>query len=129
MDNIYKGRMVKELIESDFKVEEKRGKYTVKLNRKLTDGLNGILIIYAPWCEHCMLSKPMWENIARLFQYKFRVYALNTYNFRGGNQNMTLPLDVHVYPDYKFVDRKGDVLEYDGGKSEADFTKFIVKNI
>jgi len=131
MDNIYKGQSIKELIKSDFNIKHNKlnDTYKVFLKKQYTEGLNGILVVYAPWCEHCMLSKDMWENLARLFKYKFKIYALNSYNFRDFNQDMTLPLNVTSYPNYKFINRKGEVIDYDGEKSEAEITKFIIKNI
>ena len=132
MDNIYKGETVRELVKKDFIIKKNKVKlntYNVFINKKLTEGNNGVLVIYAPWCESCVLSKNMWENFARLFKYKFKIYALNTYNFRGMNQDMTLPLDIHVYPDYRFVKKSGEVVDYNGKKTEAEIVKFIVKNI
>jgi len=131
MDNIYKGQSIKELIKSDFNIKHNKlnDTYKVFLKKQYTEGLNGILVVYAPWCEHCMLSKDMWENLARLFKYKFKIFALNTYNFRDFNQDMTLPLDVHIYPDYKFVKKNGEIIDYSGEKTEAEITKFIIKNM
>ena len=86
MDNIYRGETVRELVKKDFIIKKNKVKlntYNVFINKKFTEGNNGILVIYAPWCESCVLSKNMWENFARLFKYKFKIYALNTYNFRG----------------------------------------------
>jgi len=131
MENIYNGSNVKELIKSDFNIKYNKlnDTYKVFLKKQYLDGINAFLVIYSPMCEPCVLSKDMWENLARLFKYKFKIYALNSYNFRDFNQDMTLPLNVTSYPDYKFIDRKGEVLDYDGEKSEAEITKFIIKNI
>ena len=42
--------------------------YSYPKSIKMAKGdLNGILIVYAPWCSHCVLSKEMWENFADLF--------------------------------------------------------------
>ena len=125
MDNIYKGELIKELIKKDFDIKKSK----VSLNPKITEGLNGILIIYAPWCEHCNLSRSMWVNLAKIFKYKFNFYALNTYNFRDNNQDMTLPLDITIYPAYKFVRKNGEVLNYDAESSEPEVMKFIIKNM
>ena len=131
MENIYKGYNVKELVKKDFKIKKNNlnNTYHVFLKKKYTELLNGILIIYAPWCESCVLSKQMWENFARLFKYKFKIFALNTYNFSGLNQDMTLPLDVHIYPDYKFIKKTGEIVDYNGKKTESEIVKFIIKNI
>jgi len=131
MENIYKGYNVKELVKKDFIIKKNNlnNTYHIFLKKKYTELLNGILIIYAPWCESCVLSKQMWENFARLFKYKFKIFALNTYNFSGLNQDMTLPLDVHIYPDYKFIKKTGEIVDYNGKKTESEIVKFIIKNI
>ena len=131
MENIYNGSNVKELIKSDFNIKYNKlnDTYKVFLKKQYLDGINAFLVIYSPMCEPCVLSKDMWENLARLFKYKFKIYALNSYNFRDFNQDMTLPLNVTSYPNYKFINRKGEVIDYDGEKSEAEITKFIIKNI
>ena len=125
MDNIYKDESVKELIKKDFTIKNNK----VKLNPEYTNNLNGILVVYAPWCENCVMSKSMWENLATLFKYKFNIYALNAYNFEDDNQFLMLPLNVSVYPEYKFIKKNGDILPYKGKKIESEITKFIIKNI
>ena len=90
MDNIYSNDNVNELTKKNFIIKPKK----ISLNPSITKKLNGILIIYAPWCETCVMSKKMWENLAALFKYKFNIYALNAYNFNDRNQDLTLPLDV-----------------------------------
>jgi len=125
MDNIYKGELIKELIKKDFDIKKSK----VSLNPKITEGLNGILIIYAPWCEHCNLSRSMWVNLAKIFKYKFNFYALNTYNFKDKNQYLNVPLDIHEYPDIRFVKKNGEIVKYKGVETESEFMKFIVKNI
>ena len=60
MDNIYKGETIQELVKKDFIIKKNKVKlntYNVFLNKKFTDGNNGILVIYAPWCESCVISK------------------------------------------------------------------------
>ncbi len=125
MDNIYSNEDVKELIKNDFDIT----KNNAKLQKKITQGLNGILVIYAPWCETCLMTKQMWENLASLFKYKFNIYALNAYNFDDNNQDLTLPLDIRTYPSYKFVKSNGEIGNYTGKMIESEIVKFIIKNI
>jgi len=47
MDNLYKCSDIVELIKDDFVVGKK-----LKLKSKMTDCLNGLMIIYAPWCSY-----------------------------------------------------------------------------
>jgi len=126
MDNIYLDNSnVIELINNNFLINKKQ----ITIKKDITKNLNGILIIYAPWCTHCVISKNMWENLADLFKYKFNIFALNTYNYREKNQNLVLPLNIKVYPTYKFVLKNGDIKEYKGGKNEDEIINFIMKNL
>jgi len=125
MDNIYSDDNVNELTKKNFIIKPNK----ISLNPSITKKLNGILVIYAPWCETCVMSKKMWENLGSLFKYKFNIYALNAYNFNDGNQDLTLPLDVRSYPSYKFIKKNGEILNYNDRKKEADIIKFIINNI
>lgn len=124
MENLYTDEYVKELNKKDFTINNKN----IILNKNITSKLNGILIIYAPWCETCQISKKMWENLASLFKYKFNIYAINTYNYDNNNQDLKYYLDVRSYPCYKFVNKNGKIKNFDI-KSESEIVKFIIKNI
>ena len=127
MENIYgKKDGVIELKKSDFIIKKNK---KVFLNENLINNTKGLIIIYAPWCTHCVLSKDMWINFADLFKYKFNIYALNTYNYDDNNQEMVSYLDVHVYPSYKIIKTDGSIVDYTGRKNEDAFLKFILKNI
>ena len=125
MDNLYKCSDISELIKDNFIMDKKM---KLKLKPKMTDGLNGLMIIYAPWCSYCVSSKNMWINMARLFKYKFKIYAFNSYNFRDSNNELTIPLDIRTYPVVKFIRRDGSILNYRYDESESEITKFIIKN-
>lgn len=125
MDNIYSKNIVKELVKNDFNIT----KDSIKLNKNITSNLNGIIVIYAPWCETCNMTKDLWENIAILFKYKFNIYAINAYNFDDNNQDLTLPLDVRIYPSYKFVNKNGEISTFNGKINESELVKYIVKHI
>ena len=124
MENIYNNDNVKELIKDDFEIKNKK----LKLKEDYTKDLNGLLIIYAPWCTHCILSKEMWENFANMFMYKFNIYAYNTYNYDDKNQDLLLDFNIKYYPSYKFIKANGEIKEYKGGNTEDEFLKFIMKH-
>ena len=125
MENIYnRNDGVKELKENQFIINKNK----IVLKTEYTNDLNGILIVYAPWCSHCVLSKDMWENFADLFNYKFNIFAVNTYNYRMNNQKLVVPLNVKYYPTYKFINKNGNIKDYTGKKTEDQFLNFIMKN-
>ena len=125
MENIYnRNEGVKELKENQFIINKNK----IILKTEYTNNLNGILIVYAPWCSHCVLSKDMWENFADLFNYKFNIFAVNTYNYRADNQKLVIPLNIKYYPTYKFINKNGNIKDYTGGKTEDQFLNFIMKN-
>ena len=125
MENIYnRNEGVKELKENQFIINKNK----IILKTEYTNNLNGILIVYAPWCSHCVLSKDMWENFADLFNYKFNIFAVNTYNYRADNQKLVIPLNIKYYPTYKFINKNGNIKDYTGKKTEDQFLNFIMKN-
>ena len=125
MENIYTDDNVIELVKKDFIIK----KNNIQLKSTITNKLNGILIIYAPWCETCQISKRMWENLASLFRYKFNIYALNSYNFNDKNQDLTIPLDIRSYPSYKFISKSGDIKNCKYTNNKNEIIKFIIKNM
>jgi len=125
MDNFYNDSLVKELIKNNFNIKKDQ----ISIKKKLTNNLNGILVVYAPWCETCMISIQMWNSLANLFKYKFNIYAVNAYNFDDNNQDLTLPLNVSIYPSYKFIKKDGKIMDFKSKVMESEIIKFIVKNI
>lgn len=125
MDDIYSGSdNIFELTKKDFIIDDK-----IKLKKDFYNDINGIIIVYAPWCSHCVLSKEMWENLSNLFKYKFNFYAVNTYNFDGKNQDLVKPLNITIYPTYILIDKNGELKKYEGSKTENDFIKLIMSNL
>ena len=128
MENIYgKKEGIIELKKSNFEISKNKKK--IYLNENILDNLNGLIIVYAPWCSHCVLSKDMWINFSDLFRYKFNIFALNTYNYDDKNQDLVTLLDVHIYPSYITINKDGKLKKYNGRKNEDAFLKYILKNI
>lgn len=124
MKDLYNSEILS-LVKKDFIINNKN----ILLKKELTSDLNGLLIIYAPWCNYCVLSKDMWNNLATLFKGKFKIYSLNSYNFRDENHKLTIPLNIRTYPLIKFITKKGNIIDYNCEESDSELTKFIIKNI
>jgi len=125
MEDLYSGSdNIFELTKKDFNINQE-----VTLKKEFCQGIKGIIITYAPWCSHCILSKEMWLNLSNLFKYKFNFYALNTYNFEGGNQDLVKPLNINIYPSYFIINKDGSLKKYKGGRTENDFVEMIMANL
>ena len=126
MDNIYSNDLnVIELIKKDFIIS----KNSIKINEKINNNLHGILICYAPWCSHCVLTRDLWIKLSELFKSKFNFFSLNTYNFNDKNQDLVKNLKISVYPTYKLIDKNGYIQDYYGGKKEDEFIQYIMAKI
>ena len=123
MNNIYSDEdNIKELTFEDFNQKP------LTLKKKFCL-LNSLIIVYAPWCSHCVITKEMWINLSNIFKYKFNIYSLNTYNYDNNNQKLVKPLDISIYPSYFYVNKEGILKKYEGKRSENDFIEFILKHL
>ena len=126
MENIYSNDSnVIEVIKKDFIIS----KNSIKIKENINNNLDGILICYAPWCSHCVLSSDLWIKLSELFKSKFNFFSLNTYNFNNKNQDLIKDLNISVYPTYKLIDKNGIIKDYNHGKKEDDFIQHIMTMI
>lgn len=84
---------------------------------------HALVMFYAPWCGHCKKTKPEFSAAAAEFREDPRVaiaavdctkYATvcSTYGVRG-------------YPTFKYFSYLKTNSDYNGGRTEADFVKFM----
>lgn len=126
MEDLYtEDTNVLELKKINFDISKKKIKIKSNINKKI----NGLLICYAPWCTHCVLTKEMWIKLSDLFKSKFNFFSLNTYNFNDKNQMLVKDLNLKVYPTYKCIDSEGNISDYTDGKTEDEFIKYIMNNL
>ena len=80
---------------------------------------------YAPWCGHCKALAPVWDSLAKdveaiddLIIAKFDATA-----------NEVQGLEIRGYPTLKFYPKDNkDGVDYDAGREEADFKKWLSEN-
>lgn len=112
-----------ELKTNDFKIEKK--KVTV-INNNYTDK-NGLIIFYAPWCEHCQSIVEIWSEFAIYFKHKFIIGAVNcedpnAYGIRD-------KLRISVYPTIYYVSKNGNLTKYKGEKEKDEIMEYICTKI
>jgi len=90
--------------------------------------LNGIIIIYAPWCFKCFSMITYWNNISNLFKYKIKIMAYNTYNHLTKNEKLGYYIKLDKYPKYFFFHKNNNKLEEIEFKNEIDIENWISLN-
>ena len=82
-----------------------------------------IVMFYAPWCGHCKRTKPEFVKAADHFKDDPRVElaAVDCTKHNG----ICSAYEVRGYPTIKYYSYLKTVKEYDGGRTEADFIKYL----
>ncbi|XP_065090794.1 protein disulfide-isomerase A5 [Ochlerotatus camptorhynchus] len=82
-----------------------------------------LVMFYAPWCGHCKRAKPEFANAAEQFKDdpKVALAAVDCTRHSG----VCSAYEVRGYPTMKYFSYLKTVKEYNGGRTEADFVKFL----
>ncbi|KAI9779731.1 MAG: hypothetical protein M1839_007229 [Geoglossum umbratile] len=83
----------------------------------------------APWCGHCKSLAPVWESVANDFAGEASVLIAKVDAEAPDSKATAEEQGVSSYPTLKFFP-KGSTKhqEYEGGRSEEDFVKFLNKH-
>jgi thiol-disulfide isomerase/thioredoxin len=89
-----------------------------------TDKRIKVILFKAEWCGHCITFKPIWnkiiENKDLIKKFKFITYDADT------QKHMFETYKVDAFPTIKIQD-DDEVREYDGERTEEEFTAFLNK--
>ncbi|KAL1891526.1 Protein disulfide-isomerase erp38 [Sporothrix stenoceras] len=102
--------------------------YLTESNFKTTiGGEQDVLVAFtAPWCGHCKTLAPTWEKLANDFAAEAGVVIAKVDAEGENSKQVAKDQGVASYPTIKFFPRGSKEPElYAGGRSEADFVKFI----
>ncbi|KAI9183827.1 hypothetical protein H9P43_002879 [Blastocladiella emersonii ATCC 22665] len=86
---------------------------------------NVLVEFYAPWCGHCKSLAPTYEKLAKTFSTEDSVVIANL--DATAHPDIAQRFGVQGYPTIKFFPavKSKQPLDYEGGRSEADFVDFI----
>lgn len=101
-------------------VIELTGKDFTNNKVRKTKDLSGLLIVYAPWCIHCLNVSETYKELSNLFINKFNFYSLNSEDKL--NLKIIDKLDVKFYPSFYLVNKNGNISEI---KTEINKNKLI----
>lgn len=112
--NSYSG--VIELKYNDFKI----------INKKLYINNNnfkkkGLIVFYSPLCNSCNKMSDEYSEIASLYLNKYPIGAINCEDINNKNDKLAKIAKINKYPNFKYINNKGLLKDYD--------TKFIKNNI
>jgi thiol-disulfide isomerase/thioredoxin len=97
-------------------------------NENNKNNKNGIIIFYAPWCEHCHTLVPIINELASLFHQRFTIGAYNIEDEEHDNQKLREYIRFSYFPLIKHVTKKGILKDYNGTLEKDDLLHFICTN-
>jgi thiol-disulfide isomerase/thioredoxin len=96
----------------------------VYINKNITKGNPGLLLIYADWCGHCQRFKPVFDDLCSILGDDFPCTAIEDTDL--SNEKLRNGLNFKGYPTIKFFDQSGKIIgDYKGDRSKNDLLKKI----
>jgi len=115
------GLQVSELTSKDYKISGSQ----VTITNKLFKNKNGLIMVYAPWCPHCVsMVEPLLHLANELKNYLFKIGAINSENEL--NKEVVASLGVNGFPTLYYVNTKGKMKEIrSNGRSNDALLKAV----
>ncbi|KAI9622471.1 hypothetical protein H4Q26_015152 [Puccinia striiformis f. sp. tritici PST-130] len=87
------------------------------------------LEFYAPWCGHCKLLKPIWDNLARSFKDSKDKVLIAKFDATENDIPSTAGIQVQGYPTLKFKPAGSrEFIDYDDERELDAMIAFVEKN-
>lgn len=123
IESLYKNdKYVVELNNNDFHIKNKK----IIITNKLFNNKKGLINFYTPWCIHCQNMVKIWSELAAYFKNKFIIAAVNCEDVYNDNNKLKILMKIKMYPTFKYVSKKGNIMPYKGKHNKDNFMFFII---
>ena len=125
-NNIYgKNNGVIELKFKDFKIKNKK----LYINNKYFNENKGLIVFYAPWCNHCIKMSDSLISISIDNLNIFPIGAVNIEDTKNKNFKLTKLAKVTQIPTIKYIDKDGSLKDYNFDYNIDNLRYFINLNL
>lgn len=116
---------IKELKYKDFDFSKKKP----TLKHKKFKNKKGMIMVYAPWCQHCKGFIDTWNELGMQYNYVFPLGAINAEDINNNNHELSASLSVGAYPTLFFVSKSGKLTKYKHNESRDELIYYISSKI
>ena len=114
-----------ELVLSDFKYKNKK----LYIKNNYFEEKKGLIIFYAPWCEHCEKISDTIINLALSNENLFYFGAVNSENIKDGNDYLCYYAKIKKFPTIKYITKEGLLKDYEYEYNIDNLIYYINTNI
>ena len=126
MADLYpKSSLVKELKYKDFQYINNKP----VLKHPKFKGRHGLIMVYAPWCQHCKGFTDVWNDLAIQYNYIFPIGAVNAEDIINKNHEISSDLSVRAYPTIFYVNKNGKLSKYKHDETRDELLYYISSKI
>jgi thiol-disulfide isomerase/thioredoxin len=124
--NIFgKDKGVIELVLSDFEYKNKK----LYIQNDYFEDKKGLIIFYAPWCEHCVKISDLIIDLALSNENLFYFGSINSENIEDGNDYLCYYANITKLPTIKYIKNNGLLEDYPHEYTSDNLIYYINTNI
>lgn len=127
----FKANKLEKTVKSEEPPAANDGPVTVVVGKEfekiVMGGKNVLIEFYAPWCGHCKKLEPIYEELGAAYKDNDSVVIAKMDS--TANDVPVDGFDVKGFPTIMFVTDKGEIKNYEGGRTLEDFKAFVDKQL
>jgi len=118
-------KSILELKLKDFKYNKKK----LTINNDYFSENKGLIVFYAPWCKYCTKISDILIDLAMSNINVFNFGAVNTEDVENGNDYVAIYANITKIPCIKYINNKGELVNYEYEYTNDNLIYFINVNI